>query len=64
MEKRYKIPNLKIDSKLKLNHLKKVLKQNLSGYDQLIFESNCEPKIIINTKGNTMKIIIKNSELP
>ena len=46
LKKRYKIPNLKIDSKLKLNHLKKVLKQNLSGYDQLIFESNCEPKII------------------
>ena len=45
-KKRYKIPYLKIDSKLKLNHLKKVLKQNLSGYDQLIFESNCEPKII------------------
>ena len=59
-KKRYKIPNLKIDSKLKLNHLKKVLKQNLSGYDQShnIYDQRFKKKVNLTNKTLIQKYIV------
>lgn len=45
-KKRFKITNLKINSSLKLKTLKKTIKDSLSGYERIVFDNNCEPKII------------------
>ncbi len=45
-KKRFKIPNLKINSDLRLNKLKKTIMDNLSGYEKVIFENNCEAMIL------------------
>ncbi len=45
-KRRFEVPGLKINSNLRLKKLKEIIKDNLSGYEKIIFENNCEPKII------------------
>ncbi len=45
-KKRYQIKNLVINSKLQLKKLKESIKKNLPNYEKVIFENNCQPKII------------------
>lgn len=45
-KKRFQVPNLKINSNLRLNTLTKNIKNILNSYEKIIFENNCEPKII------------------
>lgn len=45
-KKRFLISNLKVNSNLKLKTLKRTIKENLSNYEKILFENNCEPMII------------------
>jgi hypothetical protein len=45
-KKRFQISNLKINSKLQLKSLQETIKKNLPSYERVIFESNCQPKIV------------------
>ena len=45
-KKRIAIPGLKICSSLFLRDLKEIVKDKLTGYDKIIFQNNCEPKIL------------------
>lgn len=45
-KKRFDIPKLFINSKLSLKSLKENIKKNLPNIERIIFDNNCDPKII------------------